>query len=160
MRGTALSLAEVADAAGVSKSGLLHHFTTKDDLLRAAVDHSLTRFYDEVMLHVDITENRPGKIMRGYVRALCGASSVAMHVFAPSTQWGGVVAIPGVDELLHADAERWRELFARDGLPTDRMLVVRHAAEGVAAAAATPHYLTSAELTAARAALLTLAEPD
>ncbi|MCU1423231.1 MAG: transcriptional regulator [Microbacteriaceae bacterium] len=33
-----VSLVEIADAAGVSKAGLLHHFPTKDALLNAALD--------------------------------------------------------------------------------------------------------------------------
>lgn len=159
-RGTGLSLADVAESAGVSKSGLLHHFKSKQELLLAVADHSLGRFHDEVMRHVDITENRAGKILRGYVRALCGDSALAMHVFAPSTQWGGIASIPGVDDLLRADADRWRDLFERDGLPADRSLVVRHAAEGVAAAADAPHYLDDREMAQVREALLRMAEPE
>ena len=33
-----VSLVEIADAAGMSKAGLLHHFATKDALLNAALD--------------------------------------------------------------------------------------------------------------------------
>ncbi|MBT1677443.1 TetR/AcrR family transcriptional regulator [Curtobacterium aurantiacum] len=158
-RGTRVSVAEIATDAGVSKSGLLHHFPSKDELLLAVVEHGLAAFTDEVMRHVDLAENRPGKVLRAYVRALCGGSEQAMELFAPSSHWTGLMAVPGIAAVVTDDAEHWRTLFARDGLPEDRTLVVRHAAEGLAAAAGMPPYLAERELAVARDALLALAEP-
>lgn len=158
-RGTGVSLAEVAAAAGVSKSGLLHHFPNKDALLLAVAEHGLQVFTDEVMRHVDLTENRPGKVLRAYVRTLCGGSARAMQVFSPSSLWTGLASVPGIDELLRRDADEWRSAFAGDGLPLETSLVVRHAAEGLAAAASFATYLSADELAAARPALLALAEP-
>lgn len=133
-RGLATTLAEVASEAGVSKSGLLHHFTTRDDLFLAVVTDSLERFRSEIVRFVDLSENRPGKGLRAYVRALCGGSPEAMKIFAGEF-CGPVDAIPGASEALSADNEMWREFFARDGLHQDRILVVRHAVEGLAVAA-------------------------
>lgn len=158
-RGTRVSVAEIATDAGVSKSGLLHHFPSKDELLLAVVEHGLAAFTDEVMQHVDLAENRPGKVLRAYVRTLCGGSEQAMELFAPSSHWTGLMSVPGIAAIVVADAEHWRTLFARDGLPEDRTLVVRHAAEGLAAAAGMPPYLDERELAVARDALLGLAEP-
>ena len=73
--------------------------------------------------------------------------------------WTGLTAVPGVEPVIAADAKYWRETFARDGLPEDRSLVVRHAAEGLAAATSMQPYLDDRELAVARAALLALAEP-
>lgn len=159
-RGTRVSVAEVAADAGVSKSGLLHHFPSKDALLLAVAEHGLAIFKAEVLRHVDLAENRPGKVLRAYVRTLCGGSSRAMAVFSPSTLWTGLTAVPGMASITAADAEDWRGTFARDGLPEARSLVVRHAAEGLAAAAGMPPYLDERELAVARDALLDLAEPD
>lgn len=159
-RGTRVSVAEIAAAAGVSKSGLLHHFPSKDALLLAVASHGLETFKDEVLRHVDLAENRAGKVLRAYVRTLCGGSARAMAVFSPTSMWTGLMAVPGVESVVAADAADWRETFARDGLPEDHSLVVRHAAEGLAAAAAVPPYLDERELGVARTALLALAEPD
>ncbi|WP_432515439.1 TetR/AcrR family transcriptional regulator, partial [Kineococcus sp. SYSU DK001] len=81
-RGTGFSLADVAARAEVSKGGLLYHFPTRDALVTAVVQTGLARFRDEVMSHVDLAENRPGKVLRGYVRALCGSSPEAVNTFA------------------------------------------------------------------------------
>lgn len=158
-RGTRVSVAEIAADAGVSKSGLLHHFPSKDELLLAVAEHGLETFKDEVMRHVDLAENRAGKVLRAYVRTLCGGSERAMAVFSPTAMWTGLTAVPGVEPVIAADARYWRETFARDGLPEDRSLVVRHAAEGLAAATSMQPYLDDRELAVARTALLALAEP-
>jgi AcrR family transcriptional regulator len=157
-RGTGFSLADVATRAEVSKGGLLHHFPTREALVIAVVEDGLARFRDEVMRHVDLAENRAGKVLRGYVRALCGSSAEAVATFAPST-WHGVDNITAVAELLHADADRWRDTFARDGIAPRRALVVQFAAEGVAAAIALGAYINDDEVDLARASLLDLAEP-
>lgn len=158
-RGTRVSVAEIAAEAGVSKSGLLHHFPSKDALLLAVVEQGLATFTDEVMRHVDLAENRPGKVLRAYVRTLSGGSERAMAVFSPSSHWAGLMVVPGVEALIAADAADWRAIFARDGLPEDRTLVVRSAAEGLAAAIAVPPYLDDREVAVTRDALLALAEP-
>ncbi|ABS03955.1 TetR/AcrR family transcriptional regulator [Kineococcus radiotolerans] len=156
-RGTGFSLADVAARAEVSKGGLLYHFPTRDALIIAVVEAGLARFRDEVMAHVDLAENRPGKVLRGYVRALCGSSQEAVNTFAPSA-WNGVDVIAEVADLLHTDANWWRETFARDGLDPQRTLIVQFAAEGVAAALAMGAYINDDEIGLARDGLLALTE--
>lgn len=158
-RGAGFSIAEVATRAGVSKSGLLHHFPTKDELLTAVVAHAITRFREAVLEQVDLTENRPGKLVRGYVRALCGASEEAMRAIAPADQGGYLDGLPAIAALLEEDAAWWREMLDRDGLPPGRALAVTYAAEGVATAVQHGIYLDDTELDVVRAELLALAEP-
>lgn len=158
-RGAGFSIVEVATRAGVSKSGLLHHFPSKDELLTAVVARSITGFRQAVLDQVDLTENRPGKLVRGYIRALCGASEEAMQAIAPADQGGYLDDLPAITELLEEDATWWRDMFARDGLPLGRALAVTYAAEGVASAVQHGIYLTDDELDAVRAELLALAEP-
>lgn len=158
-RGTRVSVAEVAAAAGVSKSGLLHHFPSRDALLLAVAEHGLQEFTVEVMRHVDESEERAGRVLRAYVRTLCGGSERAMAFFSPTALWGSLMGLPGMERAIAADAAHWRAVFAQDGLPEDRALVVRHAAEGLANAASVAPYLDDRELAVARTALLALAGP-
>ena len=156
-QGTGFSLADVAARAQVSKGGLLYHFPSRDALVTAVIEVGLKHFYDEVMRHVDLAENRPGKVLRGYVRALCGSSQDVVNTFAPSS-WHGVTGIPEVADLLRVDADRWRDIFVSDGIEPQRALVVQFAAEGVAAAIALGSYITDEEIALARAGLLALTE--
>ncbi|MGC7100630.1 TetR/AcrR family transcriptional regulator [Amycolatopsis lurida] len=158
-RGGGVSIAEISTAAKVSKSGLLHHFPNRDALFLAIVKDEVARLWDEVAAHIDLSENRPGKFLRGYVRALTGGSSVAMRVFAPSALATALGRSEEIEAVFARDAGAWRKAFDADGIEPARSLVIRHAAEGLAAVAGSP-YLTTEELTAARAHLLALSEPD
>ncbi|GGL74516.1 TetR/AcrR family transcriptional regulator [Curtobacterium sp. Csp1] len=158
--GTAVSIAAVAVKAGVSKSGLLHHFPSRDALLVAVADRGLRTLVTEVDQQIDPADASPGRGTRAYVSALCGGSAAAAAVFSPTSLLNALLDAPGTKALLQADAEYWRRFFADDGLPAARYLVIRHAAEGLAASSAVTPYLTADELNVARDALLDLTRSD
>lgn len=136
-KGAAVTLAQVASAAGVSKSGLIHHFGSRDQLVIAVVDDLIERFREAVLSHLDLAENHPGKMLRAYVRALCAGSSdaVAARDFTSGATLSGLYAIPGVSAITQEDAAWWSEQLGADGLSAERIQIVRRAAEGVAVAA-------------------------
>lgn len=161
-RGANVSLADIAREAGITKGGLMHHFRSRDELMAGLVEHVVHQIWEEVMAHVDITENRPGKFTRGYVRALTGGSTTVSDLYSAS----GLLARLGIDAamghmttLTPDDPERWNRAFEADGLPLARTWAVRYAAEGLALGHNTP-YLTDEQLEVARAELLALTEAD
>lgn len=135
-KGAAISLAEVAALAGVSKSGLIHHFGTRDQLVLEVVKDVHERFREVVLSHLDLSENIPGKMLRAYVRALCDPvpGTVAGSVTAAAA-WGGLHTIAEVAAIAEQQHAWWKEQLAADGLSGERIQIVRRAAEGVAAAA-------------------------
>lgn len=133
-KGAAVTLAQVAAAAGVSKSGLIHHFGSRDDLVIAVVEDVNARAREAVLARLDLSENHPGKMLRAYVRALCSAHTDPQGDVASISMWGGLYAIPAVAAVLAEHAAWWEEQLALDGLSAERILLVRRAAEGVAAA--------------------------
>lgn len=132
--GTGISLARVAELAGISKSGLLHHFGSREQLLVALVEDANERFRQIVREHVVESEPEPGRLLRAYVRALCGGSEEAARYFDTAPSWNGLFVIPGVAPIIEADSAWWAQQFALDGLDERRVQVVRRAAEGIAAA--------------------------
>lgn len=158
-QGTAFPLARVAQAAGVSKSGLLHHFNSKNELLVAVAEDSIELFRAEVMRFVDLSENQPGKVLRAYVRALCGGSELAMNSFAYNGVWAQLMHVPGVAAIDRRDYERWDLDLAADGLDPRIILLVRHAAEGVAGSTLYNPAFGAEQLQQARDLLLDLAQP-
>lgn len=136
-RGTAVTLAEVASVASVSKSGLIHHFGSRDQLVIAVVDDVHRRLRQTVLSHLDLSENHPGKMLRAYVRALCAGSADAVeaHDSTSAPIWSGLYAIPAVAETMKEHAVWLSEQLAADGLSPERVQIVRRAAEGVSAAA-------------------------
>jgi AcrR family transcriptional regulator len=82
------SVQEVADAVGLSKAGLLHHFPSKDALQAAVLDHSerLGRQVVEQVAHLPIGPERDRRAVEAMVDfALAHAGMVAL-LLAPVTQ--------------------------------------------------------------------------
>lgn len=156
-RGRDASIADIAAAANVSKGGLLHHFPSREALSTAICQDGIDRLWRSVEGLVDETEPAPGRLHRAYVRALTGDSTEAVSVFSRTMipQW--YAGIPEADALLERDAARWRTAFETDGLAAATSLVVRHAAEGLAAAMGSP-FLDAQEIAQARQELLRLAQ--
>ncbi|WP_104101830.1 TetR/AcrR family transcriptional regulator [Arthrobacter sp. 08Y14] len=159
--GGGVSLADIAAAAGVSKGALTHHFASRNALEEAILADVSQKLWDAVHARVDLSENRPGKLLRGYVRALTDADNPAVRqVFAPTSLLLIIGSTePAIQGFLRADAQRWREAFDADGLDPATSLTIRYAAEGLAGSIGTP-YLTASELRTSRARLLELAEPE
>ncbi|MDJ1640273.1 TetR/AcrR family transcriptional regulator [Streptomyces pakalii] len=136
-KGAAVTLAQVAAAAGVSKSGLIHHFGSRDQLVVALVEDTNERFRETVRSHLDLSENYPGKMLRAYVRALCAGSAEAATArdFTSAPMWGGLYTIPAVVPVMDENAAWWDEQLALDGISPERIMIVRRAAEGIAVAA-------------------------
>lgn len=156
-RGSKVSLADIAKTAGVTQGGLRHHFPSRKALLRGVVEDSIERLWDEIHEHVDLSENRPGKLLRGYIRALTGDSDVLASVLDPT----GLSATLGhpteFEDLWLRDAERWIAALSADGLPKARVLVIQHAAEGLAVARS-GRCISEDSLALARAELLAMTE--
>lgn len=136
-RGAAVTLAEIAGEAGVSKSGLIHHFGNRDQLLVAVAEDVSEQFREAVVSQLDLSENFPGKMLRAYVRALCaaGTAAAAARDFTAASNWNGLSAITAAAEVFEERDAWWNAQFAADGLSAELIQIVRRAAEGVAAAA-------------------------
>ena len=156
--GSGVSLAHIAQRAGVSKGALTHHFPHRLELEKALVRRSNEQFRTDVHALVDLSENRPGKLLRAYVRALTSADSRAAEVFSPSSLLTVLGERPGMEDEAEEDAARWREELTADGIDPVQALMVRVACEGVAISLGTP-YVTDEERALAHARLLELAEP-
>lgn len=97
-----ISLARIAERAGVTKPTVLYHFSDKADVVRAAYEHVLSALVTEVGEAVDAAEviDRPAAYVRSMIRYL---SEHPMHTRT------------SIEALTHADqqrdtAERWRPL--------------------------------------------------
>lgn len=157
--GTRVTIAQVAAAAGVSKGGLLHHFKSRENLFYEATVNSIERFRAEVLTFVDLSENAPGKLLRAYVRALCGGSEFVMRAFSHGAVWAQLNSIPGALHLNEMDSARWEQEFAADGLDQHIIDVVRLAAEGAVQARLTDNTFSRDDLEVVKVKLLTLTLP-
>lgn len=157
-RGAGVSLADVATRAGVSKGALTHHFASRAALLDAIVADATRQFWDEVHASVDLSENRAGKLLRGYIRTLTSDSVFMRQYFSPTFLMVVSGSEQSIQNILHTDAHAWREAFSSDGIDIATSLALRLAAEGLAASVDSP-YLSATELESVRERLLAMAEP-
>lgn len=133
-KGAGFSIADVAEHAGVSKSGLLHHFPSRDALLLAVLRDAHEQLREQVHANLDLSENVPGKLLRAYVRTMCSGESRVTDLVSGLSFWTGLEGVPGVDELDREDNQWWRENLELDGIDPTLARVVRRAAEGLAGA--------------------------
>ncbi|PWW63378.1 TetR/AcrR family transcriptional regulator [Actinokineospora spheciospongiae] len=133
-RGVSASLDDIARQAGVSKGGLLHHFASKDELVRALAEDLLAGFRADVTAAVNPADTAPGALTRAYVRVCAdfARDDVAVHELQPLI--GHLSTIPEVAEIARADARRWRDDLRADGLPDHITALVVAAADGISAA--------------------------
>ncbi|WP_433490239.1 TetR/AcrR family transcriptional regulator [Nocardia grenadensis] len=156
-RGGRVSLSGIAAAAGVTKGGLMHHFPNRDALLAGVTEHLIAKVWAEIHECIDLSENRPGKFTRGYVRALTSGSESVARAFSPTGLVVTLGTVSGLEQLFAEDARRLDEAFDADGLAPGTTSVIRFAAEGLATAVHSP-YLAADRLESARAQLLTMTE--
>ena len=133
-QGAGASLDVIAREAGVSKSGLLHHFRSRDQLLLALAQDLADQFTTAVHAAVDPRDHARGRLVRGYVNAtfdgLGDGSKVPEHVVLVAA----LSTVPGVAQLLQRDTQAWNEAFEADGLHPDRVLLITKAADGASVA--------------------------
>ncbi|HEX2313312.1 MAG TPA: TetR/AcrR family transcriptional regulator [Thermomonospora sp.] len=126
----ALTLAAVAERAGVSKGGLLYHFPTKEALIKGMVTRVIEEFDERV---ASFDDGSPGGYTRAYVEAtfevLAGSEAARTR-----RRWSVITAAAADPELIAPLREamaRWHRIDP--GRETDPVTaaVVRLAAEGL-----------------------------
>jgi AcrR family transcriptional regulator len=113
-----MTLEAVAAQAGVSKGGLLYHFSSKRQLLDALVDRWLQEFQDDIDAH------GPG-FVAGYVKASDNPSP---------DDFGLLAALVADPETLTAVRERyaaWQDRVTTEGGDPVEATVARLAADGL-----------------------------
>lgn len=121
--GAAVSIGAVADAAGVSKGAVQHHFGSRDELFQALYDELCTEF--ETSLAADPQASTPAW---AYANAALRNAEEA----ADSTPWRALLVALVVDRSL---AERWAHWVAQSRAAakpeSTEQLVARLVADGL-----------------------------
>ena len=111
-----LTMEAVAKEAGLSKGGVLHHFSTKDTLVRELVE-SMTRQWEAAVDAAAETDPEPvGRYVRAFMKAL---AEPALAVVGRGLL-GAVALKPELLDPLRQSYLRCQKRIARDGLdPVD-----------------------------------------
>jgi AcrR family transcriptional regulator len=127
-----LTLEAVAAEAGLSKGGLLYHFSTKEALLAAMVDRLVVVTEQRIEAHRK-HDTSHGSWVRGYLEA-CTLDGVAED--DPTGRLAvALLAAGAIDPELIASLrlrqDHWREMLSRDGIDPAMAFIVRLAADGL-----------------------------
>ncbi|WP_062078177.1 TetR/AcrR family transcriptional regulator [Demequina globuliformis] len=159
--GLAASLESVAAEAGVSKGGLLYHFSSKAVLTEALAKELYESFRRSVFAAIEPDDDAPGRLLRAYVRASIHDAHDAAGLHDSVALAAHVMGESSLQQIAQDDARQWREDLAADGLPPRVVRLVVAASDGVSVAPLWGTSLSADDLHALEAELLDLTrQPD
>lgn len=126
---SAVTLQAVADAAGVTKGGLLHHFASKQILVEAVFADLLAELGREIDGYMTADDEAYGRFTRAYVRA-----AFADHELGMRSPWAALSVSLIAEPALRQLWSDWLEARLSDHRGTDgapMLEIVRLAADGV-----------------------------
>ena len=129
-RGPSASLEDIARHSGITKSGLIYHFTSKDALIIELIETLLAQFHADIDQCVDREDNQPGRLTRGYIRAMLAPSRNQVAARETLAVIVNLMTIPAVSEIARADAEKLEDRLRSDGLPRDVLTLVISSTDG------------------------------
>lgn len=124
--GAPLSIGSVADAAGVTKGAVQHHFGTREALLQAMWETTQAEFLDDLDRDAARHGGKPSGAA-SYLRATVRAGR-RRHV---TRRWRAVLAASVVERPLARQWSDWVAGCRRDNAEGTQELIVRLAADGL-----------------------------
>lgn len=129
--GTAVPVAEIAEAAQVSKGGLLYHFPTKEDLLSGLAAELMEQFRRDVeQAAAAEAEGTPGRLARAYIRVSFAHASDFHSLRDQIALAAHLMYEPAMERLTRDDAEHWRTSLHADGLDPATVRMIIAASDG------------------------------
>jgi len=159
-RGRVVSLDAIAEAAGVSKGGLIYHFPSKDDLFAAIVRSYADAFRDRVMERAAAGATERGRLTRAYAEVALDPRELTGEQRDRLVVIGQLMSIPAVAEIAAEDVRRWERDLAADGVSPDIQQVVVAASDGAEGALLWGAEADEASLDRLRATLIGLLDRD
>lgn len=155
--GAQVSVEVIARVAGVSKGGLLHHFSSKNDLFLALVRQLFDAFDTDVERLRRQEPPGPGQLTRAYVRATCREHESDEFVEHAAT----LSILRSVEPVMRYASERvdaWRNALDSDGLAPSLVSLIVLATDGLAVASLYGRQGTADELNALEKQLVALVD--
>ncbi|MEM8860507.1 MAG: TetR/AcrR family transcriptional regulator [Chloroflexota bacterium] len=126
---TRFSLSTVAAEAEVSKGGLLHHFPSKEALLRSIAKDLIDDFEDQLDLELEKEkEGRPGRFTRAYISAALSTSN-AYDPISPVLL--AFLRYSAEGEEIQSRFQAFQLRLEQDGIDSTIANIVRMAVDGM-----------------------------
>ena len=126
-----LTLDAVAERCGLSKGGILHHFSTKDSLISAMIEDVVGQFETDLQRNMQ-GESGPGSFARAFLRACLDRDGIVTRTLKVSA---GIIAAVAINTQLLAPLrtryDEWTARLEDDGIDPAIAELVRSAADGL-----------------------------
>ncbi len=126
-----LTLDAVAERCGLSKGGILHHFSTKDSLISAMIEDVVGGFEADLQRNMQ-GESGPGSFARAFLRACLDREGIVTRTIKVSA---GIIAAVAINTQLLAPLRtrygEWSARLEHDGIDPAIAELVRSAADGL-----------------------------
>lgn len=120
----------VAQEAGVTKGGVLHHFHSKADLLLGLITQVIESFQAQIMAEMAAEpEGQPGRWLRAYIRVAFQAGYE--HASLLPALAAAVAADPQILASIRSRFEESQQAVVHDGLDPALATVIRLAVDGM-----------------------------
>jgi AcrR family transcriptional regulator len=127
---TQFTLEQVAQAASVSKGGLLHHFPTKLELLSNLMTQLTQTFEVRLQTALEAEPKRKrGRFARAYIRASFEPEPNELEL--TNALANVIVQFPELIDQLHQEFAFIEQQFSKDGLTEARATLIRLACDGL-----------------------------
>jgi AcrR family transcriptional regulator len=126
---TKLTLDRVAESAGVSKGGLLHHFPTKRELIAATLERTLQRSDERLNQLASDNQQGVGGFARAYLDYVRSGEPDAVD--SPTGIFASAALDDGDLAPARAQFERWQDRLLDDGLDPTIALLARVVGDGL-----------------------------
>jgi AcrR family transcriptional regulator len=124
-----LTLEAVAKEAGVSKGGLLYHFSSKEALIKGMVDKLNEAYGNDIRRKALEDQNSKGSWSRAYVESAFHELEDGLEM--SSALFAAAFANPKLLEGLQEQYKNWQSHIQNDGTDPVRATIARLAADGL-----------------------------
>ncbi|MDK8182906.1 TetR family transcriptional regulator [Paenibacillus sp. UMB4589-SE434] len=124
-----LTLEGVATQAGISKGGLLHHYGSKELLVKALLEYTTQGYYNDVRAYAEEENPRPGSWTRAMIKA-----SACDELYQTDLNTGIAAALLTNPQLLSLTREHYefmQQKLEQDGLDPVLATIIRLAVDGL-----------------------------
>ena len=126
---TKFSLDKVAQEAGISKGGLMHHFPSKAALLQAVAQAATERFESHFYKKLAAEPDELGRKTRAYIKTVLGDGSGTPPETSPVLL--AFLRAAADDPTARTRFDYWQEIIQDDGLDEAKAALIRLAVDGL-----------------------------
>jgi AcrR family transcriptional regulator len=122
-----LTLEAVANEAGVSKGGLLYHFSSKEELIKGLNEHSLQVF--QALVQEDY--NRTGNYVQAYLNATFQQMNDPSDLCPEASLLAAIANQKGLLTIWESEYQLFRQKMNEEVIPFEKGMLVRLVCDGL-----------------------------